>query len=65
MGPRNAVRGVADACGPPPFKALCGAPYGATKRYTGYGGRKCPPPLRPCVELHVGSRNAAVGAADA
>eukprot|EP00959_Pyramimonas_sp_CCMP1952_P400656 8395193-Pyramimonas_sp.AAC.1 len=42
-GPRNAILSVANACGHP----HCGAPYGATKRCTGCGGRMWPPPLGP------------------
>eukprot|EP00959_Pyramimonas_sp_CCMP1952_P146356 3063841-Pyramimonas_sp.AAC.1 len=50
---------------PPPIGALGGAPYGATKRRTGCGGRMWPPPLRPQAELPIGPRSAVLGVADA
>eukprot|EP00959_Pyramimonas_sp_CCMP1952_P044837 936628-Pyramimonas_sp.AAC.1 len=37
---------------------LCGAPYGARKRCTGWGRRMRAAPLEPSVELPVGLRNA-------
>eukprot|EP00959_Pyramimonas_sp_CCMP1952_P223798 4679487-Pyramimonas_sp.AAC.1 len=64
MEPRNAVLGVADACGTP-TGALRAAPYGATKRRTGCGGRVWPPTLGPYVELPMGPRSAELGVADA
>eukprot|EP00959_Pyramimonas_sp_CCMP1952_P462862 9483936-Pyramimonas_sp.AAC.1 len=48
MVPRSAVMGVADACGHPHW-GPGEAPYGATKRCTGCGGRKWPSPLGPWV----------------
>eukprot|EP00959_Pyramimonas_sp_CCMP1952_P147960 3096534-Pyramimonas_sp.AAC.1 len=56
LGPRTAVLGVADACGHA-NSALGGAPYGATRRYTEYGGRMWPPLLGPEVELPMGPRS--------
>eukprot|EP00959_Pyramimonas_sp_CCMP1952_P233024 4870049-Pyramimonas_sp.AAC.1 len=41
-----------------PTGAADGAPYGATKRCVGCGGRMWPPPLGPEVELPMGPRNA-------
>eukprot|EP00959_Pyramimonas_sp_CCMP1952_P383514 8036698-Pyramimonas_sp.AAC.1 len=41
--------------------AFGGAPYRATKRCTGWGGRIWTVPLRPSVELFIGSRQRCAG----
>eukprot|EP00959_Pyramimonas_sp_CCMP1952_P317400 6642964-Pyramimonas_sp.AAC.1 len=64
MGPRNAVLVVADACGTP-TGAFGGAPFGATKRCTGCGGRMWYPHMGPYVEFPMGPRNVVLGVADA
>eukprot|EP00959_Pyramimonas_sp_CCMP1952_P096453 2016099-Pyramimonas_sp.AAC.1 len=38
---------VDDACGRCHWGLFCGAPYGATRRYTECGGRMWSPPLGP------------------
>ena len=48
-----------------PTGAFGGAPYGATKRCAGCGGRMRAPPLGPSVELPMGPRNAVLGGGDA
>eukprot|EP00959_Pyramimonas_sp_CCMP1952_P309167 6469969-Pyramimonas_sp.AAC.1 len=48
-----------------PIGALGGAPYKATERCAGHGGRMWPPPLGPQVEFPMGSRRAVLIVADA
>eukprot|EP00959_Pyramimonas_sp_CCMP1952_P438844 9187738-Pyramimonas_sp.AAC.1 len=45
--------------------AFGGAPYGATRRCTGWRGRMRPRPPGPSVEVPTGPRSAALGGADA
>eukprot|EP00959_Pyramimonas_sp_CCMP1952_P229910 4806883-Pyramimonas_sp.AAC.1 len=60
MGPRTAVLGGGDAC-----ELRNGgfrrSPYGATKRYTGWGRRMLTAPRGPSVGLHMGPRDSILG----
>ena len=57
MGPRHAVLGGGGTHAIGATGTFGGAPYGATKRCPGWGGRMQSVPLGPSVELPMGLRN--------